>query len=254
MKHKFIYLFGIMILFIGSNNFAQSTESLIEVGNQYYAAGDYQVASETYEQILASGLESHVLYYNLGNSYYKLNQISLAILNYERALLINPGDDDTKYNLSLANQLIADRIEPLPEFFLVKWWNALGNNLSGNAWALSAIFLFTTSLIFIFLFVIIRRQVFRRISVPVIAVAMILSIFSLSFAVKKANRLTKHETAIVFSPSVTIKSSPDTSGTDLFVLHEGIKVQILEEVSDWYEIQLADGNKGWIPTESVELI
>jgi len=244
----------IAFLMITAANYADSNESLFALANEKYSEGLYSEAIESYEQILSSGYSSAALYYNLGNAYYKVNDITKAILNYERALLIAPGDEDIKYNLDIANQLVTDKIDTLPEFFLSKWVRQLRMGFSPDQWGIISLAgFFLTGLSFL-LFYFLRKRGMRRLFFIMSIVAIVISGTTLLFGIQQNKQLTERNTAIIVSPTVTGKSSPDEGGTDLFVLHEGVKVWITDQLNNWIEIELADGNKAWVQEKSLERI
>jgi tetratricopeptide (TPR) repeat protein len=226
----------------------------LDSANQAYTNGDYTQAIDHYEMILEHGYESAALYYNLGNAYYKQNIIDKAILNYERALLLKPNDEDIKYNLEMANRLTVDRIEKLPEFFLDVWFRNSINWFSSNQWAIISISAFVLALIFISIYLYTRKYGIKKLSFWLGLALVLVTIFSLIFSYQQKKKIIIKDTAIVMSPSVTVKSSPDLSGTDLFVIHEGTKVWLQDEVGEWKEIKLSDGSKGWLRTDDIEEI
>jgi len=226
----------------------------LDSANQAYINGDYARAINQYEMILEQGYESAALYYNLGNAYYKQNIIDQAILNYERALLLKPHDEDIKYNLEMANRLTVDRIEKLPEFFLDVWIRNCMNWFSSNHWAIISISAFVLALIFISIYLYTRKYGVKKFSFWLGLIFILITILALIFAYQQKKKIIVKDTAIVMSPSVTVKSSPDVSGTDLFVIHEGTKVWLQDKVGDWKEIKLSDGSKGWLRAEDIEEI
>ena len=229
-------------------------ESLFELANQKYSEGSYEQAISSYNEILSTGYSSAALYYNLGNAYYKNNEVTRAILNYERALLLAPGDEDIKYNLEIANQLVADKINNLPEFFLTKWVKQIRTGFSPDKWALISIVSFFLTAVFALLFIFLRSRFLRKLSIAAGLIFLLMSSTSLIFGRLQHKQFNQRNTAIIFNPSVTAKSSPDQGGTDLFVLHEGVKVWITDQLNEWLEIKLADGNKAWIPENTLERI
>jgi tetratricopeptide (TPR) repeat protein len=245
---------GIILLFFSAIVMADGNESLFELANQKYSEGYYDEAISSYEEILTTGYSSAALYYNLGNAYYKTNEVTKAILNYERALLLSPGDEDIKYNLEIANQLVADKINNLPEFFITKWFKQIRTGLSPDKWALISLVSFAVMAVFALMFFFLRSRFVRKLSLAGAVLFLLLSTASLVFGRLQYKQFSERNTAIIFSPSVTAKSSPDQGGTDLFVLHEGVKVWISDHLNGWLEIQLADGNKAWIPENSLERI
>ncbi|MFP4025582.1 MAG: tetratricopeptide repeat protein [Thiohalospira sp.] len=227
---------------------------LLDSANQSYTNGNYAQAINQYEKILEQGYESAALYYNLGNAYYKQNIIEKAILNYERALLLKPNDEDIKYNLEMANRLTVDRIEKLPDFFLSVWFKNIVNWFSSDLWAIISISSFLLTLVFISIYLYTRKYGLKKLSFWLGFVLILISIFSLTISYKQKQKILVKDTAIIMSPSITVKSSPDKSGTDLFVIHEGTKVWIQDHVGEWKEIKLSDGSEGWLKAENIEEI
>jgi tetratricopeptide (TPR) repeat protein len=233
---------------------AQEADSLFQKGNALYAKGQYQDAIEIYENIINLGYESSELYLNTGNAYYKQNVIARAILNYEKALMLVPNNNDVKYNLELANRLVIDKIEVLPTFFITGWVQSIRNLFSSDLWAIISISAFVIALVFISIFLYSRNFSLKKISFWLGFFIIIISAISFIFSNQQKQKILSGNTAIVISPSVTVKSSPDNSGTDLFVIHEGTKVNIDDHISDWKEIRLSDGSKGWLKAEDLEVI
>lgn len=249
MKRYFIL---IMAFFFTVTVFAQG--DLIQKANEHYTKEEYKKAIDGYNQILMAGIESPEVYYNLGNAYYKTNQFTLAILNFERAKLLAPDDEDIEFNLQVANQKVVDSIQELPGIFIVRWWNTLVNSQSTDSWAVISIIGFILFLTLVGLYFFAKSGDVKRISFWAGCLLILFSIFSWSFAARQKSRLVNHSYAIVMQPTVTVKSSPSEKGTNLFVIHEGLKVRITDKLGDWVEIRLADGNKGWLLVESIERI
>lgn len=246
------YLITILTIFFAATVFAQG--DLIQKANEHYTKEEYQKAIDGYNQILMAGIESPELYYNLGNAYYKTNQFTLAILNYERAKLLAPDDEDIEFNLLVANQKVVDSIQELPGIFIVRWWNSLINSQSTDSWAVLSITGFILFLTLVGLYFFAKSGDVKRVSFWAGCFLIVFTILSWSFAARQKSRLVNHSFAIVMQPTVTIKSSPSEKGTNLFVIHEGLKVRITDKLGDWLEIRLADGNKGWLLIESIERI
>ncbi len=218
-----------------------------------YSEGDYKQAIALYEAMAQEG-ESDALYYNLGNAYYKNNQIGKAILNYERALRQNTSNDDAEFNLMLTNSKIQDKIDPVEVFFLTQWWRNLRSACSSNAWAWTSIVLFVLMLLGILGYAFSPYKWLRKTAFYLAFLFCALSITTFTFARQQKNYLEQRAEAIVMEGSVTVKSSPDESGTDLFVIHEGTKVYIKSSLNEWSEISLADGNVGWVRKSAIEQI
>jgi tetratricopeptide (TPR) repeat protein len=254
MKNSIIYTIALLfILNISASKVdAQDANTqLWEKANTLFSAQDYQQAINTYEQILNSGQESAKLYFNLGNAYYKSGRINNAILNYERAKLLSPGDEDIEFNLRVANQFVVTRIEDLPKPFFSRWKQSVSNIFNTDKWAMFSIISFLTFLGLLGLYLFGRIVTLRRIAFFTGIAVFLLSVFSFSFAATQKNRIKNRNHAIVFSPRVTVKSSPSQTGTDLFLIYEGLKVEITDQLNKWNEIKLADGNKGWLPDSCV---
>ncbi|MBA4409631.1 MAG: tetratricopeptide repeat protein [Bacteroidota bacterium] len=249
MKQYFITILAIMFT---ATVLAQG--DLIQKANEHYTKEEFTKAIDGYNQILMAGIESPELYYNLGNAYYKTNQFTLAILNFERAKLLAPNDEDIEFNLLVANQKVVDSIQELPGIFIVRWWNSLINSQTTDTWAVLSIVGFILFLTMTGLYFFARTGEVKRVSFWAGCFVIVFTIFSWSFAARQKSRLVNHSYAIVMQPTVTVKSSPSEKGTNLFVIHEGLKVRITDKLGDWVEIRLADGNKGWLLMESIERI
>ena len=220
-------------------------------GVTYFTAGSYKEALQAWTDIYTTGYRSASLDYNIGNAYFKLNNIPYAILFYERAYLLKPADEDINYNLQVAKTLTVDRFQEIPELFFIKWYNFVSLFLSTNTWAKISIVCFILCLLLVSLYIYSPRYRYKVIGFWLAIFFMVLSMSSLAFTLRnKALVYDSHE-AIITSPLVNGKSSPDTSGKDLFVLHEGTKVTIDDKVGEWLEIRLSDGNKGWVPVNSL---
>lgn len=236
------------------SGFAYSQETALKEAEVAYAKEDYAKAIELYEEVLNSNGQSAAVYYNLGNAYYKAGKIAPAILNYERSLLMNPGDGDTRFNLEMARQKTIDKIEPLGEFFLVRWFNGVENMASADTWAKTGIVAFMLFIICLIMFFFSRWMRLRKVGFYMGILLILVVIFSNIFASDQKEEMQNRNRAIVFASTVTVKSSPDASGTDLFVLHEGTDVTVKSTLGEWSEIELEDGNIGWMPSKDIEKI
>ena len=252
MKKKYVILLVGLLVFSGPVAMGQNARTLLDSANQQYSQGHYQKAIEHYQRVLAKGKEAPGVYYNLGNAYYKSNQLAPAILNYERARLRDPNNDDIQYNLELARQQITDRIERIPDFFITRWIRQFINLLSSDQWARISMFTFLAFLVLFSLYLYTRRIGIKKSSFWISILAIILSASSFVFSMQQKKDILNSGEAIVFKSKVVVRSSPARSGTELFVIHEGTKVYIEDQVSGWYEIRLADGSQGWLKQQSVE--
>lgn len=245
-------IYTILAILFTATVFAQN--DLIQKANEHYTKEEFQKAIDGYNQILMAGIESPEVYFNLGNAYYKTKQYTLSILNYERAKLLAPDDQDIEFNLQVANQKVVDSIQELPGIFIVRWWNAIVNSQTTDTWAVISIICFVVFLTMMGFYFFAKTSEVKRITFWSGCFLILFTIFSWSFAAKQKSRLVNHSYAIVMQPTVTVKSSPSEKGTNLFVIHEGLKVRITDKLGDWVEISLSDGNKGWLLTESIERI
>jgi tetratricopeptide (TPR) repeat protein len=232
----------------------ETTEEKFRAGEESFSSGDYEKALESWVDIYRTGYRSAEIEYNIGNAYFKLNNIPGAILFFERAYLLKPGDEDINYNLQIARTLVVDRFEEIPELFFVRWYNLLALSLSTNTWAKISITTFILCLLFLSLYFYTSKYRLKVIGFWLAILFFIVSITSLALSLRNKSMVYDSQSAIIFNPIINGKSSPDSSGTDLFVLHEGTKVTVEDEVGEWYEIKLSDGNKGWIPVNSLEII
>ncbi|RPH32540.1 MAG: tetratricopeptide repeat protein [Bacteroidales bacterium] len=211
---------------------AVNVDALMSDANKSYSDGKFDDAVKAYESIVKQGYRSDILYYNLGNAYFKTKNISAAILNYERALLLNPGDENTRFNLDLAKTFTVDRIEPLPEFFLITFFNKFRLFMSTNGWAYSGLFFFILSLVLAYFFWFTYNPSIKKISFSVGVLTILITLLSFTFSLQQKNIIVDHRYGILMPSVVAVKSSPGDSGKDLFVLHAGTKVKIIDSVGD----------------------
>ncbi len=242
----------LLVQFITLGAFAQ--QATIKEAEDAYQKDDFNKAIELYEKLLQTEGESAEIYYNLGNSYYKENKIAPAILNYERALLLDPADQDIRFNLQMARQKSVDKIEPVGKFFLGEWFDSLQNIGSINSWATTGIVCFILFIGCLILFFFSKWIRLKKIGFYMGLLFLVVVVFSNIFASNQKNELVNRKSAIIFAPTVTIKSSPDASGNDLFILHEGTKVNVKNKLGEWSEIAMEDGSVGWIPNKDFVII
>lgn len=219
-----------------------------------YARQQYQQAIKDYEELLHDGVSAE-LYYNLGNAYYRTDNITRAVLNYERALLLSPGDGDIRFNLQMARSKTIDKITPESEMFFVTWYHALVNIMSVDGWARTALVSFALAIVLALAYLFSARIWVRKVGffggLAFIAVFILANLF----AYQQRQELVNRTDAIIISSAVPVKSTPSKSGTDLFILHEGTKVEITDgTMRGWKEIRVADGKEGWIETSKIEII
>lgn len=233
---------------------AGSNEELFRQANKDYSAGLYENAIAGYRQILKDGYASAELYYNLGNACFKSNDIASAILYYEKAKKLQPNDPDILFNLNIANSRIKDKIEAVPVMFYKRWWNALLNWLSPDAWTRFHLICFGGFLIGLALYFLSRIIPLRKIAFWSAIILFTVTLITFGLAFHQQRTLEQVTEAIVFDPSLTVKSSPSENSVDLFVIHEGTKVTVTDQLADWYEIRIANGSTGWIQQSAVRSI
>ena len=224
------------------------------MGDSAYVRQQYQQAIADYEALLKKGVSADV-YYNLGNAYYRTDNITRAVINYERALLLSPGDPDIRVNLQLARSKTIDKITPESEMFFVTWYRSLVNIMSVDGWATMSLVSLAIAIILALCYLFSGRVWMQKTGFFG-ALAMIV-IFGLSnlFAWQQKDQLVNRTGAIVISPAAAVKSTPANGGTDLFIIHEGTKVEITDSsMKEWKEVRIADGKEGWIKASMIEMI
>lgn len=226
--------------------------------SEAYRKGNFKKSIQLYDSLRTTNLAQHnesaTLYYNLGNAYFRDNQIAQAILNYERALLLKPGDSDIRHNLRFARLRIEDRFENADNFFLSNWFRGLQNIFSANAWARTAIVLFIVFLICVALFLFVRAIWLRKTAFYIGITVLFFVLVANVFAFNQKNARIHHQSAIVMAAAATGYSSPDANSKEIFELHAGTKVKLKKSDGNWFEIELPDGNVGWMKKEKMEII
>jgi tetratricopeptide (TPR) repeat protein len=253
-KKQYILILFFLTFFIGRAVSQDTNKDKFYQGVTYFTAGSYKEALQVWTEVYSTGYRSANLDYNIGNAYFKLNNIPAAILFYERAYLLKPEDENINYNLQVARTLIVDRFQEIPELFFIKWYNFISLFLSTNSWAKISITSFVFFLLLLSLYIYSSRHRHKVIGFWLAAFFIILSLTSLAFTVRNKSLVYDSHKAIISNPVVSGKSSPDKSGNDIFVLHEGTKVTVEDKVGEWLEIRLSDGNKGWVPLNSIIII
>jgi tetratricopeptide (TPR) repeat protein len=246
-----------LVLLISAGAYAQDpagNATKFNKGVTFFTAGNYKDALLVWTEVYTTGNRSANLCYNIGNAYFKLNNIPKAILFYERAYLLKPEDEDINYNLQISRTLIVDRFQEIPELFFVKWYNFVSLFLSSNRWARISIVSFILSLVCLSLYIYSSKYRFKVLGFWFAIGLFVVSASSVVFSARNRHLVYESRKAIIMEATVSGKSSPDNSGNDLFVLHEGTKVSVEDTVGEWHEIRLSDGNKGWVPLNSLEII
>ena len=248
-------LLALLMLVPFAGRAADYPDSLWNAGVSAYSEGQWAKASKAWGELVSAGMVSPELYTNLGDACFKNEDYAHAILYYERALKLDPSYSDARYNLRFAGQRVQDRIESVPEFFLVSWMRSVGWKLSSNAWAVLFLVLFAAALAMLLLFLLGRSAGGRKAGFFAGIVLLLLSLGALGFASWQKKDFENSNAAIVMSPVVSVKSAPGGGDSkDLFILHEGTKVLVFDSVAEWLNIELSDGRQGWVRADNVEKI
>jgi tetratricopeptide (TPR) repeat protein len=252
-KYSLVVLFHVMLLPCGLLD-ARTIQELFDRGNALYQAGKYQDAANDYESIIADGYVNDAVYFNLGNAYYRSEKLGRAVLAYERAAYLHPNDPDIEHNLKLVYLRTVDRIEPVPDLFIIQWLREVGSLLSTEAVRVLFAICWTVMFFVLALMYFIKRPEQMRLARLIFFTAMVLTpvwIAMMGIQLLQESALDK---AIVTAQTVTVKSSPDAKSVDAFVIHEGVKVKLSDAVGGWVKIILADGKVGWILADQCEPI
>ncbi len=245
---------SVIILILGSLHSFSQNNSSFEKANKLYNEGLYDSSIVLYKAILNQKLHSSELYFNMGNAYFKNNNLPEAILYYEKALKLSPNDEDIKYNLSITNSMIVDKIENVPQLFYKQWWNYFYDLYSTNTWAIISILIWILFLISLGVFLLSRSRSKKKFVFYITVLIFIAALGSFGFASQKYYFSKENKEAIIFTPTITVKSSPTKNSVDLFVVHEGTKVKIIDKLDNWNKVKIKDGSIGWLPSDSMELI
>ncbi|OGU54473.1 MAG: hypothetical protein A2V66_00910 [Ignavibacteria bacterium RBG_13_36_8] len=233
---------------------AGEVDNLIIKGNELYQNNQFADAIVVYQQVLEKGYESEALYYNLGNAYYRTGKLGYAILFYEKALKLAPDDEDINYNLLISNARTVDKIKELPKLFFVEWWEVLVTSLTVNGWLTLLIIFYYLLLVAVGAYFLVKRFQFQHYLLYWGTVnIVILLLFSL-FLFARISRDESFDYGILIESTVTAKQSPNEKSGDVFVVHEGIKFEIEDQLDNWAKIKLADGKVGWLPENCFEKI
>lgn len=246
-------LIYILAFLIGSLTFAQN-ENLFEQGNTLYNNKKYAEAIDKYQAILNTGMHSAELYFNLGNAHYKLNHIAPSIYYYEKALLLSPKDKDILNNMAYAKNMTIDAIEEVPEMGISKLVNNVTNVMTYNGWAVVSVLLFVLFVLLFLTYYFAEYTVRKRMAFTASFFAIGAGFITLLLAFHSYSLDKKDNPAIVFAQESQVKSEPNLSSQEVFKLHEGTKVNILDTVNNWKRIKLADGKTGWISSEDIKKI
>jgi len=259
MKFRNSYIAGILLLFCWMLNPIKTLASngdyiSLDSANTAYNKANYAKAITFYQKFLNGGIESAQAYYNMGNCYFRTNEFGKAILYYEKAEKLTPGDADIQFNLQLANQKITDKVSSDAPIFIYSDWKKFENKYTEKQWAFICIGLLCLSLLLFVFYLISSHILIRQISFWSGFVVIIFALFTFYIANQQYQLLNSHDTAIVMASTVTVNGAPEEKATQLFVLHEGTKVWIVKTEGEWTEIKLANGNQGWLISSDISAI
>lgn len=248
LKHYSLLFIG---LFLSFSVWAVSADVLYQEAGTLYQAGKYDEAIKKYEKIVVEGHREAAVYYNLGNAYYKENQLGKAILNYERAKLVAPQDEDVQHNLQLAQQKTLDKIQEVPQLAVITYWQNFLQLFSSSSWGNFALVFLWVAFVFSAIYLFVNKMKWLSV-VTVLLTAISLGILTLAYT--EYSKENCSEFAVLMSKSVVIKSAPNEKGDVLFQLHEGTKIRLVDEVGEWRKIKLADGKVGWVQVNHLQRI
>lgn len=251
MKYFFIpfylLLFPILLL-------SNTPQTRFEQANDAYTKGQYKKAIEQYEGILAEGDQSAELHYNLGNAYYKSKEVGRAILNFERALVLNPSDSDTAYNIGLIKEQLPDQLDVVGDFFLKKWWQNVHSSLTATTWAVLTILgLWLGGGSFIVWLLGTTRGRKKQGFIAGLVLLILSTLFFFAAKSQGSKELNSRK-AIVLAEKIEVRNGPDAESTTLLPIHEGLKVELLDQIGDWWKVKLSNGEQGWLPKSELEEI
>jgi len=233
---------------------AQTPQERYSQAGELYGSGDFSGAAALYKKLYEEGFRSRDLLYNAGNAFFKTGDNASAILFYERARLVAPADEDIDYNLQIARSRVTDRFETVPQLFFVRWFDFLALLASTNIWAVTAIAMFVAAMLFAVIFLTFARARGRLLSFWLAVAALLLSVLTVSLALRNNSLVNNNSRAVVTCSIVTGRSAPGDNGSELFVIHSGATVTVEQELGDFLEVRLPDGNKGWIRGDCMEKI
>lgn len=244
----------ILLHFILLTSFVHLQETAATEADEAYRQGDYATAIECYEAVLDKQCTSADLYYNLGNAYYRTDRMGLAILNYCRALRLDPAMGDARENLALAESRTVDRITPLPKLFIVRWIDELCTRLTPAAWRVVWLVLLALVALSVVTLRLGASRNMRKTGLVAGVVCLLLLLMATWLMLRTSHRYNAHSEAVILQPAVTVKGSPEQQSVDKLILHEGTRVTVSDSLAGWYKIAIADGTTGWCSKTDLERI
>lgn len=245
-----------LLLLLSSPLFSWSSDygALYKAANEQYRKAQYQDAVKSYTEIVDGGYQSATVYYNLGNAYFKLGDVPSALLYYEKAHVLSPGDEDINFNIYFANSKTPDKVEPAPAFFATQWWHSIILFFPIGTLSVLSVLCFIVASGSLVLYLFTHIIALKKVSFYTGILVFFAGLLFVFISNRQAHYFNDHHTAIIFSGSVNVRSGPGEQATTLFVLHDGTKINILDTSNDWIKVQLANGNEGWIQQADVKEI
>ena len=241
------------LLLPASLSASERADSLWQAGVNAYSESRWDDALSAWKSIEEQSMESPILYYNIANAYFKCSDLAHSILYYEKALKLDPSYEDARFNLEYVSSLTRDKIESVPELLFVSWWKGLRSSLSPNTWAIICLLSLLLSLCAVLVIFLSSTVGLRRTAFSLSIVMTVIMLFSLVCSIQQRSAMLRVDRAVIVSAVAPVKSSPGSgSSSDLFVLHEGTRVEIIENVGEWYNVKLSDGRRGWISASEIE--
>ncbi len=256
---RYLSAIGLILFYFTARAQNDSISSTIDTSTNMFAGvmyenGNYIEAIEIYENLIEKNGESPEIYYNLGNCYYKINKLGKSVLNYERALIFDPSDEDIQYNIELVNLRIRDKMEPVSEPVLLLWWRNFIKLLVVHTWALIAILFLWIALGGFVLYRFATKERLQRSGFYLFTACTFIFIITAIAAFSKNDYDSHYRFAVVMAPSSIVKSEPNESSTNMFLIHEGLKIRFIDQENEWSEIKMLDGNVGWVKNADIEEI
>ena len=243
-----------LVIFTSYAEASGEIERMMQQGNDYYQNKQYEKAIDSYNKLVDEGYSGTSLFYNLGNAYYREGKIGYAILYYQKALKLSPGDDDVQHNLAIANLKTVDKIDTLPQFFLFQWWENLLAVFSLSGWTYLAYAFYILLLLSIGLYFFVKNSKLQKYLFFSGSGSLLLLIITSVLLVVNLNRQLNIKNGVIVSSIVNVKVSPDATSNDAFIVHEGLTVREEDSVDNWIKIRLDDGKEGWMPKGDIRTI